>query len=166
MDFFTLARTVGERWPAAGHQIIQRAVPLIIPFTAPLGMRVEHNTPRRAEMSLRLRRSTRNHVGSVYFGAQATLAEITMGMWAFTRFPPGPYGMLVRRVEIDFFAKAKTGLRAVCEPEPELEQRLQQELSERGKAEAWLEVSLRDTAGAEVTRARFLAAFKDFQRGK
>jgi len=165
MDMFTLANELGKRWPAAGHFVIEKAVPLIIPFTRALGLKVEHNTPERAEMRLRLRRATRNHVGSVYFGALATLAEITMGMWAFTRFPPGPYGMLVKRVEIDFLAKAKSDIRAVCAPEPGTEEAIRRDMASAGKAERWLEVSVRNTDDEEVVRARFLAAFKDF-RGK
>ena len=163
MNVFSLATDLSRRWPALGNRLIQRAVPLMIPFTAPLGLKVERNDDRTAEMSLTLRRFTKNHVGSVYFGAQATLAEITMGMWAFSRFPPTEIGMLVRRVEIDFFAKAKTDIRAVCEPEGDPEAAIRRELDDTGKAEAWLEVSVRDTSDQEVTKARFQTAFKDFR---
>ena len=164
MNFFSLASDLSRRCPPLGNRLIQRAVPLMIPFTAPLGLKVVRNDDQQAVMSLALRRFTRNHVGSIYFGAQATLAEITMGMWAFSRFPPNEIGMLVRRVEIDFQTKAKTDIRAVCAPGPDQEPRIRDELAQTGKADAWLEVSVRDSDDQEVTKDRFHTAFKDFKR--
>ncbi len=151
--------------PAAANLVMGKALPLIIPLAGGLGIRVEEVGGARAVATLPLKRRTRNHVGSVYFGAQMTLAELTMGLLLFKLYPPGPYGMLVKRVEADFLAKAKGRLRAVCELPPKVAAELAKvETSPEGKAEAWVPVRL-STKEGEVTTARFLAAVKKFQKG-
>ena len=161
-NLFSITSGLGRYWPAGANLLLEKLVPLLIPLTSGLGLRVEHNGPDRTVLRLPLKRRTRNHVGSMYFGAQVTLAEITMGLHVFNRYPPGPYGLLVKRVEVDFAAKAKSGLRAVCEPDAALLEDLARQLEQDGKADVWFEVSLLDDAQKEVTRARFLAAVKDF----
>ncbi|HEY3451000.1 MAG TPA: DUF4442 domain-containing protein [Myxococcales bacterium] len=151
--------------PAAANLVMGRALPLIIPLAGGLGIRVEEVGDRRAVATLPLKYRTKNHVGSVYFGAQMTLAELTMGLLLFKLFPPGPYGMLVKRVEADFLAKAKGKLRAVCELPPDVAAELARvETSADGKAEAWVPVTLTTREG-EVTTVRFLAAVKKFNEG-
>ncbi|WP_373047337.1 PaaI family thioesterase [Vulgatibacter sp.] len=136
----------------------------IIPLTSGMGMKVLELSDRRAVSSLPLKRRTRNHVGSIYFGAQMTQAEITMGLLLFRHFPPGPWGMLVKRVEADFHAKAKGTLRAVCEPPAEVLAALDEaRTNESGKAEGWVPVELTNESGELVAAARFLAAVKRFR---
>jgi len=147
--------------PRAANYVLSQAVPLIIPSAAGLGLKVERLSDARSQASLPLKRRTKNHVGSVYFGAQMTLMEITMGLVLFRHFPPGPYGMLVNRVEADFHAKAKGAVRAVCEPADAVAE-LQRQLAEGPKAEAWVTVRLEDLQGKAITTARFLAAVRRF----
>jgi hypothetical protein len=59
--------------PSAANLLLSKALPWIIPSSAGYGMRVEELTAERAVSSLPLRRKTRNHVGSMYFGVQMTL---------------------------------------------------------------------------------------------
>jgi acyl-coenzyme A thioesterase PaaI-like protein len=166
MLVFDLIEKLQAVSPAVANVVLGQALPQIIPLTGGLGMRVHEVTGERAVASLPLRRRTRNHVGSVYFGAQMTLAEITMGLLVFRRYPPGPYSMLVKRVEADFRAKAKGTLRAVCDPGREVLETLDAvRTAADGKAEAWLPVQLLDAGGAVVTEARFLAALKRFGNG-
>lgn len=151
--------------PGAANFVLSSALPQIIPLAGGLGIRVEEVSDTRAEASLPLKRRTRNHVGSIYFGAQMTLMELTMGLLLFRLYPPGPYGMLVKRVESDFHAKAKSGVRAVCEPSAELLATFAQALGEPGsKVEGWVPVKLVGADGALVSEARFLAALKRFRR--
>jgi acyl-coenzyme A thioesterase PaaI-like protein len=156
---FDIVRRLGAISPGAANALMSHALPTIIPLTSGLGMRVVEDT--RAVGTLPLKHRTRNHVGSMYFGAQMTLAEITMGMLLFRLYPPGPFGMLVKRVEADFHKKAKGNIRAVCEPGPEVLQALAAVHAE-GKSEAWVPVPLTDAGGEVVTTARFLAAVKRF----
>ena len=151
--------------PAAANAVLKFGIPQIIPLTAGLGMTVEEVTATRASTMLPLKKRTRNHVGSVYFGAQMTQAEITMGLLLFHLYPPGPWGMLVKRVEADFHAKGKGTLRAVCEPPREaLDALAQARSNEDGKAEAWIPVRVTTLDGEPVTDARFLASLKRFER--
>jgi uncharacterized protein (TIGR00369 family) len=152
---------LGALSPRAANYVLSQAVPLIIPSAAGLGLKVELLTDARAQASLPLKRRTKNHVGSVYFGAQMTLMEITMGLVLFRHFRPGPYGMLVNRVEADFHAKAKGGVRAVCEPADAVAE-LQRQLAEGPKAEAWVTVRLTNLQDEPITTARFLAAVRRF----
>lgn len=163
IDLVQRIRTVS---PAAANAVMTRALPTIIPMCAGLGITVEEVTAGRAVASLPLKRRTRNHVGSVYFGAQMTLAELTLGLLLFTLYPPGPYGMLVKRVESDFLTKAKGRLRATCAPPADVLAALAEvNSSTAGKSEAWVPVALTDVAtGQEVSRARFLASLKRFDR--
>lgn len=162
MNLFSLADDLGRRWPAAGRPLMNLLVRRLVPMTRHLGLRLLDQGDHLAELGLPLDGRTRNHVGSVYFGAQTTLAEITMGLMLFRIYPPGPFGVLVKRAEFEFLRKAKSALRARCEPDEALFEGLARDLAATGKAEAWVSVSLLDTDGQEVTRARFLAAVKDF----
>jgi acyl-coenzyme A thioesterase PaaI-like protein len=164
MNVFELAQGLEKVAPGVARQFVSRAIPFIIPFTGGLGMRVLERSNERAAMSLPLKRKNRNHVGSVYFGAQVTLAEITMGLLLFHRYPPGPYGMLVKRAEVDFYAKAKTDLRAECAPPEAVFRRFDEAIAETGQCEGWVEVTLKDTQDNTVTLARFLAAIKRFAK--
>lgn len=148
--------------PGAANWVLSSALPQIIPLAGGLGIRVEEVTDLRAVASLPLKRRTRNHVGSIYFGAQMTLMELTMGLLLFKRYPPGPYGVLVKRVEADFHAKAKGRVTAVCEPGAEMLSDFTSQLAKSGdKVEDWVSVQL--SAGPDlVTEARFLAAIKRF----
>lgn len=160
---FDLIDRVREVAPGVANTLVSKALPTIIPFSGGMGMKVEEVTDQRSVATLPLKRRTRNHVGSIYFGAQMTLAELTMGLLLFKLFPPGPYGVLVKRVEADFHAKAKSGLKAVCAPSPEALETLSARVGGgEGKGEEWMPVQLLDRDGKLVTEARFLAAVKRF----
>lgn len=158
LDLIEKLRSVS---PAAANAVLGASVPAIIPLTAGLGLKVEELTDTRAVTTLPLKRRTRNHVGSIYFGAQMTQAEITMGLLLFHLYPPGPWGMLVKKVEAEFHAKAKGALRAICAPPPETLEALAAAKTE-GRSEAWIPVQLFDEANEPITSARFLAALKRF----
>lgn len=147
--------------PAAANLLMTVALPRIIPMTSGLGIRVEELSETRARTRLPLKRRTRNHVGSIYLGAQVTAMEVTMGMLVFSHFPMGPYKALVNRVETDFRAKAKGTVFAVCEPPPEVLASFREALRQSGdKVEGWVPVRLEAEDGAVVAEARFLVALK------
>ncbi|NNB94259.1 DUF4442 domain-containing protein [Corallococcus exiguus] len=147
--------------PGAANALTTLAVKNIVPLAAAMGYRVDEVTDARVKATVPLNRKTKNHVGSVYLGAQVTVMELTMGVMLFRRFPPGQYKMLVNRMEVAFHAKAKTAVSAVCEPGEELLQKLASELRATGdKSEAWIPVRLLGTDGQCVAESRFLAVFK------
>ncbi|MCP3135907.1 PaaI family thioesterase [Pyxidicoccus xibeiensis] len=149
--------------PAAANALMTVAVKNIIPLSAVMGFKVEEASDARTRASVPLKRRTRNHVGGVYLGVQATVAELTMGLWLFRRFPPGRYNVLVDKVELTFHAKAKGGARAICEPPAEVFTSLDAALRQKGdKAREWLPVRLEDFEGKHIADARFLAVLKKF----
>jgi acyl-coenzyme A thioesterase PaaI-like protein len=147
--------------PAAANLVMTVALPRIIPMTSGLGIRVEEVSDTRSRSRLPLTRRTRNHVGSIYFGALMTVMEVTMGMLVFRHFPMGPYKALVNRVETDFRAKARGAVYAVCEPPADVLASLREALRQSGdKAQAWVPVRLEAGDGTLVAEARFLVALK------
>jgi acyl-coenzyme A thioesterase PaaI-like protein len=164
---FDLVNRIRGYSPAAANAMLARALPLIIPLAGGLRIRVREVTDTRAELTMPLLRRSRNHVGSMYFGAQMTLADLTAGVLIFSRWPPGPYGALIKRVEADFLAKAKATIRCVCALDTETAAALDAiRTSPDGKAEAWLPLELSDQDGRVVTRVRFLGALKRFGRAR
>jgi acyl-coenzyme A thioesterase PaaI-like protein len=147
--------------PGAANVLTTLAVKNIVPLAAAMGYRVEEVTDTRTRASVPLNRKTKNHVGSVYLGAQVTVMELTMGVLLFRRFPPSQYKLLVNRMEVSFHAKAKSTVSAVCEPPPEVFTHLESALRNPGdKAETWVPVKLLDSDGKLVAESRFLAVFK------
>jgi acyl-coenzyme A thioesterase PaaI-like protein len=147
--------------PAAANLMMTVALPLIIPMASGLGIRVEEVSETRSRSRLPLKWRTRNHVGSIYFGALMTVMEVTMGMFIFRHFPMGPYKALVNRVETDFRSKAKGPVYAVCEPPEEVLASFREALRQSGdKAQGWVPVRLESEDGALVAEARFLVALK------
>jgi uncharacterized protein (TIGR00369 family) len=160
---FALIERVRDHSPTAANALLNQLVPRIIPLANGLGVRVREVTDRRAVLTMPLKRRTKNHVGSIYIGAQMTLADLTAGVLVFSKFPPGPFGALIKRVEADFLAKAKGTLRCVCELPDETNGTFEAvRTSPEGKAEAWLPVELTGPDGEVVTRMRILGAIKRF----
>ena len=163
INAFELLERVRDYSPYAANALMGRLIPQLIPLAGGLGVRVHEVTDTRCELSMPLKRKTRNHVGSIYFGAQMTLADLTVGVLLFRRFPPGPYGGLIKRVEADFLAKAKGTIRCVATLPDDVDRTLEQvRTSAEGKAEGWVPMELIDPQGTVVTRVRVLGAIKRF----
>lgn len=160
---FGLVERVRSYSPAAANALLSRVIPWMIPLAGGLEVRVREVTDSRCELTMPVSRRTRNHVGSMYIGAQMTLADLTVGVLLFRRFPPGPFAGLIKRVEADFVAKAKGTITCVCELPADAAQALEQvRTNPDGKAEAWVPLRLQDTEGETVTELRVLVAVKRF----
>lgn len=147
--------------PDAANLVMTLTLPRIIPLTAGMGIQVREVSLARTRSRLPLKHRSKNHVGSIYLGAQMTVMEVTMGMLVFHHFPMGPYQALVNRVETDFKAKARGAVEAVCEPPPELLASFREALRQPGdKTEGWVPVRLEAEDGTRVAEARFLVALK------
>ena len=163
MEMFDLLERVREVSPAASNALFNRVIPRLIPLAGGLGVKVRECAPTRAVLTMPLSRKTKNHLGGMYFGAQMTLADLTVGVLLFSRFPPHVFGGVIRRVEADFVAKGKGDLRCVAELPGDVEQEMEQARSnESGKAEGWVPMELFDPGGKVVTRVRTLVAIKRY----
>jgi hypothetical protein len=147
--------------PWAAKRVLTAAVRQVIPLAGTMGIQVDELTGTRSRLSMARRWRVKNHLGDIYFGAEMTLMELTMGTLLLSRFPPEAYGVLVKRVETDFRARAKGRVHAVCELPAEFFSSLEGALREKGdKAEAWAPVRLLAADDSVICEARFLAAFK------
>ncbi|XXF78949.1 YiiD C-terminal domain-containing protein [Myxococcaceae bacterium GXIMD 01537] len=147
--------------PGAANLAITAAIRQVVPLAASMAIRVDELTDTRTQLSMPRRWRVKNHLGDIYFGAEMTLMELTMAALLLKRFPLGEFNILVKRVESDFVARAKTRVHAVCEPPADLLTTLEEGLREKGsKAEAWVPVQLLGEDNAVVCSARFLASLK------
>lgn len=157
-DLLTRLRSVS---PAASRALLSRIIPSIIPLSGGMHIRVAEWTPTRCVMRLPFLRRNRNHIGSVYFGAQMTLADLAVGILLFQRFSMSEYAGVIKRVEADFKKKGKGELCCVAELSPESERDLEAARdNDSGKAEAWIPVQIFDPEGQIVTEVRALVAIR------
>lgn len=160
---FDLLERVRAYSPRVANFLTDQLTHLLIPLTRGMGIQLKELTPTRCEVFMPLKRKTRNHLKSVYFGAQMTLADITVGVLLFQRFPPGPFGGVIKRVEADFTRKAKGHLRCIGELTPELVDLFETvRHNESGKIEDWVPLEIVDQQGKLITNVRCLVAIKRF----
>lgn len=149
--------------PGAANLTLTAVIRQVVPLAGSMGIKVDELTDTRSQLSMRRKWRVKNHMGDIYFGAEMTIMELTMAALLLKRFPLGTYGILVKRVESDFRARAKGEVRAVCEPPEGLLASLEDELREQGsKTEAWMPVRLLDKDDTLICEARFLATLKKF----
>lgn len=163
-DPFSLADRVRRVSPGAANRLLDGVVRALIPLSRGTGVRVRELDPRRAVLSMPVNRRTRNHLRTLYFGAQMTLVDLTAGVLLFPRFPPGPYGGVIRRVEAEFVRKARGRLQCICELDPSLEEAFEAvRRSEEGKVQQYVPFVIEDEKGETVTHGRVLVAVKRFR---
>lgn len=101
----------------AGKWLFSRAVCFRAPYFASIRPVFDDLRPGRAEAHMKNRRRVRNHINTVHAIAMVNLCEFVAGTLTEVTVPAGmrwiPKGMTV-----EYLAKAKTGLRAVCQIDP------------------------------------------------
>jgi acyl-coenzyme A thioesterase PaaI-like protein len=97
-----------------------------------------------------------NHFGVVYAGVQFTVAEILGGMIAIASFDSAEYYPLVKKVDIEFTAAARTDLRAEATLDESELRRVETEAAQHGKADFTMDAVVRDEAGQTVAVTRGL----------
>jgi acyl-coenzyme A thioesterase PaaI-like protein len=97
-----------------------------------------------------------NHFGVMYAGVIFTVAEIIGGIIALASFDSAKYYPLVKKVDIEFTAAARTGLRAETSLDDAEMTRIETEAAAKGKADFTLDAVVRDEAGQTVAVTRGL----------
>jgi acyl-coenzyme A thioesterase PaaI-like protein len=92
----------------------------------------------------------KNHFGVMYAGVIFTVAEIIGGIIALASFDGALYYPLVKKVEIEFTAAARTDLRAETSLDDTELDRIETEAAASGKADFILDAVVRDEAGQTV----------------
>ncbi|MBY0290227.1 MAG: DUF4442 domain-containing protein [Mycobacteriaceae bacterium] len=95
-----------------------------------------------------------NHFGVVYAGVEFTVAEILGGIIAIASFDAAKYYPLVKKLDIEFTAAARSDLRAEATLDENELRRVETEAAENGKADFMLDAVVRDEAGQTVALTR------------
>jgi acyl-coenzyme A thioesterase PaaI-like protein len=145
-----------SRWPA-GRWLFSRAVCFRAPYFATIAPRFVALEPGRCEVRIRDRRRVHNHIGTVHAIAHCNLAELSAGVMTEASLPASmrwiPKGMTV-----EYLRKARGTLHALATPDiPIVESATGYDLP--------VIVSVRDTHGEEVFRARILMWLSPKSRG-
>ena len=144
-----MEQAVVERWNRAkstsfGRWLFGRALGRFAPYTGTIGARIEELEPGRSVVTMRDRKSIRNHLRSIHAVALTNLIELSGSLAIIASMHPGTR-MIPVRLESEFLKKARGTFTAEgsCEPPaPGFEGELQGV------------VVVRDAAGDEVTRGR------------
>lgn len=132
-------------WPG-GQWLFSRLICFKAPYFATIAPRFLVLEPGRCEIRIRDRRRVHNHIGTVHAIALCNLAELSGGTMTDASIPSSmrwiPKGM-----SVDYLAKAVGTLHAVAIPD--------HAAVESAEGYEWpVMVSVRDTGGQEVFRAR------------
>jgi len=107
-----------HRYPG-GRWLLSRIIGWRIPFTGKTYPLIEHMAPGEGRVSMKDRRSVRNHLRSIHFGAIATFAEFPSAIAMLAAAPPGIRYIMVE-LSIQFVKKARGRITASCQFDPAL----------------------------------------------
>ena len=135
--------------------MINGAMEATIPAAHKLGIKAVEARPGFAAATVPLE-GNGNHFGVVYAGVEFTVAEILGGIIAIASFDAAKYYPLVKKLDIEFTAAARSDLRAEASLDEDELRRIENEAAENGKADFALNAVVRDEAGQTVAVTRGL----------
>jgi thioesterase domain-containing protein len=126
-----------------------------IPIAHKMGVKVVEARPGFAATSVPAE-GNGNHFGVIYAGVLFTVAEVLGGIIPLITFDRSKYFPLVKNLDIQFVAMAKSDVRAEATLDDETIARVEAEAAERGKADFTLEAVVTDADGQTVATTRGL----------
>jgi acyl-coenzyme A thioesterase PaaI-like protein len=97
-----------------GRRLFTAAFRRRAPYFASAHIEVQAMAPHYGEVTVPLRRSTQNHIGTVHAIAVCNGLEAAMGLLAEATVPPG-MRWLPKGMEVEYRAKADSGVTCVAE---------------------------------------------------
>jgi thioesterase domain-containing protein len=126
-----------------------------IPIAHKMGVKVVEARPGFAATTVPAE-GNGNHFGVIYAGVLFTVAEVLGGIIPLITFDTAKYFPLVKTLDIQFVAMAKSDVRAEASLDDEAIARIEAEAAERGKADFILEAVVTDADGKTVATTRGL----------
>jgi thioesterase domain-containing protein len=131
------------------------AIESTIPIAHKMGLKVVEARPGFAATTVPAE-GNGNHFGVIYAGVLFTVAEILGGIIPLITFDTAKYFPLVKNLDIQFVAMAKSDVRAQASLDDETIARVEAEAAERGKADFTLEAVVTNADGQTVATTRGL----------
>jgi thioesterase domain-containing protein len=131
------------------------AIESTIPIAHKMGLKVVEARPGFAATTVPAE-GNGNHFGVIYAGVLFTVAEILGGIIPLITFDTAKYFPLVKNLDIQFVAMAKSDVRAEASLDDETIARVEAEAAERGKADFTLEAVVTDADGQTIATTRGL----------
>ena len=135
--------------------VMNGAIESTIPIAHKMGLKVVEARPGFAATTVPAE-GNGNHFGVIYAGVLFTVAEVLGGIIPLITFDTAKYFPLVKNLEIQFVAMAKSDVRAEASLDDETITRVEAEAAERGKADFTLEAVVTDADGQTVATTRGL----------
>jgi thioesterase domain-containing protein len=137
-------------------EMMNGAMKSTIPIAHKMGVQVVEARPGFAATTVPAE-GNRNHFGVIYAGVLFTVAEVLGGIIPMITFDTAKYFPLVKTLDIQFVAMAKSDVRAEASLDDETIARIEAEAAEQGKADFTLEAVVTDADGQTVatTRGRY-----------
>jgi thioesterase domain-containing protein len=141
--------------------VMNGAIESTIPIAHKMGVKVVEARPGFAATTVPAE-DNGNHFGVIYAGVLFTVAEVLGGIIPLITFDTAKYFPLVKNLEIQFVAMAKSDVRAEASLDDETIALVEAEAAERGKADFTLEAVVTDTDGQTVATTRGLYQLRAF----
>ena len=142
----------------AANQLVDMmngALESTIPIAHKMGVQVVEARPGFAATTVPAE-GNGNHFGVIYAGVLFTVAEVLGGIIPLITFDTAKYFPLVKNLDIQFVAMAKSDVRAEASLDDETIARIEAEAAQRGKADFTLEAVVTDAGGQTVATTRGL----------
>lgn len=147
--------TANEGGPSQLVDMMNGALRSTIPIAHKMGVQVVEARPGFAVTAVPAD-GNGNHFGVIYAGVLFTVAEVLGGIIPLITFDRSKYFPLVKNLDIQFVAMAKSDVRAEASLDDETIARVEAEAAERGKADFTLEAVVTDADGQTVATTRGL----------
>lgn len=128
-----------------------------IPLLFYVGVSVTEVSPERMVVRIPLRRRTRNHLGSMYFGALCIGADVAPGAYAMylIRQRPVPISMVFKDFQAEFLKRAEGDVDFICDQGREIAELVAQAAASDERVERQVEVIATVPSLSDEPVARF-----------
>ncbi len=128
-----------------------------IPLLFYVGVSVTVLTPERMVVRIPLRRRTRNHLGSMYFGALCIGADVAPGAYAMylIRQQPARISMVFKDFQAEFLKRAEGDVHFICDQGKEITELVAQAAASSERVERQIDVIATVPSLSDEPVARF-----------